>query len=159
MLKISTMEVPLHQIKVLKIQTNRKKYVHNQEKIDLIIGANATKEVLLPCSASLIQKQLGLENGKTACFDVGSSCLSFFTALEIAEMFLKTGKYKNILIVSSEIASIGINYSHIESAGLFGDGAAAFIIGNNDKNLISKFLYQYSLYQKKRGNIFLDLSY
>jgi hypothetical protein len=36
MLKISTMEVPLHQIKVLKIQTNRKKYVHNQEKIDLI---------------------------------------------------------------------------------------------------------------------------
>jgi 3-oxoacyl-[acyl-carrier-protein] synthase-3 len=110
-----------------------------KEEIDLIIGANATKEVLLPCSASLIQKQLGLENGKTACFDVGSSCLSFFTALEIAEMFLKTGKYKNILIVSSEIASIGINYGHIESAGLFGDGAAAFILGNNNKNLISKF--------------------
>ena len=49
-----------------------------KEDIDLIIGANATKEILLPCSASLVQRQLGLENSKTACFDVGSSCLSFF---------------------------------------------------------------------------------
>ena len=110
-----------------------------KEDIDLIIGANATKEVLLPCSASLVQKQLGLENCKTACFDVGSSCLSFFTALEIADMYLKTGKYKNILIVSSEIASIGINYEHIESAGLFGDGAAAFIVGNGGDSPVSKF--------------------
>ncbi|MCP1223126.1 3-oxoacyl-[acyl-carrier-protein] synthase III C-terminal domain-containing protein [Sebaldella sp. S0638] len=111
----------------------------NKEDIDLIIGANATKEILLPCSASLIQKQLGLENNKTACFDVGSSCLSFFTALEVADMYLKAGKYKNILIVSSEIASIGINYEHIESAGLFGDGAAAFIIGNGGNSPVSKF--------------------
>lgn len=110
-----------------------------KEEIDLIIGANATKEILLPCSASLIQRQLELQNSKTACFDVGSSCLSFFTALEVAEMYLQAGKYKNILIVSSEIASIGINYEHIESAGLFGDGAAAFIVGNGGKNLVSKF--------------------
>ena len=110
-----------------------------KEDIDLIIGANATKEILLPCSASLVQRQLGLENSKTACFDVGSSCLSFFTALEVADMYLKTGKYKNILIVSSEIASIGINYGHIESAGLFGDGAAAFIVGNGKHSPVSKF--------------------
>ncbi len=110
-----------------------------KEDIDLIIGANATKEILLPCSASLIQRQLGLENSKTACFDVGSTCLSFFTALEIADMYLKSGKYKNILIVSSEIASIGINYGHIESAGLFGDGAAAFITGNGGSSPVSKF--------------------
>ncbi len=110
-----------------------------KEDIDLIIGANATKEILLPCSASLIQRQLGLENNKTACFDVGSTCLSFFTALEIADMYLKSGKYKNILIVSSEIASIGINYEHIESAGLFGDGAAAFIAGNGGNSPVSKF--------------------
>ena len=110
-----------------------------KEDIDLIIGANATKEILLPCSASLIQRQLGLENSKTACFDVGSTCLSFFTALEIADMYLKSGKYKNILIVSSEIASMGINYGHIESAGLFGDGAAAIIAGNGGNSPVSKF--------------------
>ena len=110
-----------------------------KEDIDLIIGANATKEILLPCSASLIQRQLGLENSKTACFDVGSTCLSFFTALEIADMYLKAGKYKNILIVSSEVASMGINYGHIESAGLFGDGAAAIIAGNGGSSPVSKF--------------------
>ena len=110
-----------------------------KEDIDLIIGANATKEILLPCSASLIQRQLGLENSKTACFDVGSTCLSFFTALEIADMYLKAGKYKNILIVSSEVASMGINYGHIESAGLFGDGAAAIIAGNSGSSPVSKF--------------------
>ena len=110
-----------------------------KEDIDLIIGANATKEILLPCSASLIQIQLGLEESKTACFDVGSTCLSFFTALEIADMYLKAGKYKNILIVSSEVASMGINYGHIESAGLFGDGAAAIIAGNGGSSPVSKF--------------------
>lgn len=107
--------------------------------IDMIIGANATKEILLPCSASLVQRELGLDDSGIYCFDVGSSCLSFVSALEIADMYLKSGKYKNILIVSSEIASQGINYNQIESAGLFGDGAAAFVVGNGGKSPLSKF--------------------
>ena len=110
-----------------------------KEDIDLIIGANATKEILLPCSASLIHRELGLENMKTACFDVDSTCLSFFTALDVADSLLKTKKYKNILVVSSEIASIGLNYEEIESAGIFGDGAAAFLVTSDDREIKSKF--------------------
>lgn len=110
-----------------------------KEEIDLIIGANASREILLPCSASLVQKKLGLENNKTASFDVDSTCISFLSALDVADSFLKTKKYKNILIVSSEIASIGIDYNKIESGGLFGDGAAAFIVTMDENSLKSKF--------------------
>lgn len=114
------------------------------EDIDLIIGANATMEQVLPCTAALIQRRMGLEKSGIPTFDVNSSCLSFCNALDVAELYLKSGKYKNILIVSSEIASVGLNYKHIESAGLFGDGAAAFIVGRDNNRLFHSLFETYS---------------
>jgi 3-oxoacyl-[acyl-carrier-protein] synthase-3 len=60
------------------------------------------------------------------------------TGFQVASSFLKQGLYKNILVVSSEIASVGLNYNHLESASLFGDGAVAFVLGQHDKSLKQK---------------------
>lgn len=98
--------------------------------IDLILGACGTPEQAIPCTAALIQKAMGQMDSGTPCFDINSTCLSFVTAYQVADNFIKQGVYKNILIVSSEIASVGLNHKHLEAASLFGDGAAAVVLGS-----------------------------
>ena len=112
--------------------------------IDLIISANATMEQILPYTAALVHKKLGLEKSGIPTLDVNTSCLSFCNALEIANLYLKAKKYNCILIVSSEIPSIGLNYKHIESAGLFGDGAAAFIVQQAENTIFETSFKTYS---------------
>lgn len=96
--------------------------------IDAIISACGVGEQAIPCTAALIQKQLGLEQSGIACFDINSTCLSFVTALDIASYLLEGGRFKRILIVSSDIASSGINWTDMETCTIFGDGAAACVL-------------------------------
>ena len=103
--------------------------------IDLILGACGTPEQAIPCTASLIQKEMGLEDSGIACFDVNATCLSFINAYNTAALMIQAGQAKRVLIVSSEIASVGINFDNIEAASLFGDGAVAVIVeGCQDKD-------------------------
>lgn len=78
--------------------------------IDCIISGSGTMEQPIPCNAALIQKQLGLEDSGIPCFDVNTTCLSFVNALDIASLYIELGVYETVLIVSSEIASVGLNW-------------------------------------------------
>lgn len=97
--------------------------------IDLIIGACGTSHQAIPCTAALIQRELQWEHSAIPCFDVNSTCLSFLTAFHLATRLLERGDHRNVLIVSSEVASVGLNHDHLEAAALFGDGAAAVVLG------------------------------
>ncbi len=103
------------------------------DDIDCIISASSTLEQLIPCSAAKIHKQLPLIHPIPA-FDINMTCLSAVKALDVAHALLSTQRYKNILIVSSEIASIGLDWSVRETGGLFGDGAAALIVSQATQN-------------------------
>lgn len=97
-------------------------------EIDCIISASGTTEQAIPCTAVFIQHELGLSHLAIPCFDVNSTCLSFLTALDTASALLTVGRFKRILIVSSEIPSLGLNWDHMESSLIFGDGAAAMVV-------------------------------
>ncbi|MFC5406130.1 beta-ketoacyl-ACP synthase III [Cohnella soli] len=97
--------------------------------VDCIISANGTKEQALPCSAVFIQRAMGMMHSGVAAFDIDATCLSFLAALDTMSCMIAAGRYRYVLIVSSEIASVGLNWQHKESAALFGDGAAAVVIG------------------------------
>jgi len=71
--------------------------------------------------------------------DIDSTCLSFVSALEVAASLLDGVYYKNILIVSSEISSKGLNTKNWETLTLFGDGAAAAVI-QHDQSAKSVFI-------------------
>jgi len=99
-------------------------------ELDLVISASATFDYPLPHQASSIKREL--KDGLTCnvpTMDVGSSCLSFLSAFEVAASLLNGKQYKKVAIVSSEISSKGINSDNWETLTLFGDGAAAFILG------------------------------
>lgn len=106
----------------------------NISDIDCIVCASGTQEQPIPCTASLIQAKLKCHNLKTPCFDINSTCLSFVVALDIVSCLISAGKYKKVAIVSTEISSKGLNWNQEESCILFGDGAAAVIVGSSREN-------------------------
>ena len=114
--------------------------------IDCIVSASGTNEQAIPCNAALIQKQLGLQDSGIPCFDFNSTCLSFVTALDMMSYAIDQGRFQRVLIVSSEISSVGLNWSQHESSILFGDGACAFILSqsNETSSIIASKMETYS---------------
>lgn len=98
------------------------------EEVDLIINASGTPEQLVPDGGPLIQRELGLGKSGIPAITVSASCLSFYLALDISSQYLSFGKYKKILIVSSDVSSTALNFDNPENFTLFGDGAAAVVV-------------------------------
>ena len=96
--------------------------------IDLILCASGTPEQTIPDNSALIQRELGLGKSGVACMSVHITCLSFLLALDLASVMLGSNRYKNILIVSSDVASVALNFNDPESAALFGDAASAVVV-------------------------------
>jgi 3-oxoacyl-[acyl-carrier-protein] synthase-3 len=68
---------------------------------------------------------------------VRATCLSFLVAFDMAASFLAAGTYKRILIVSPEVASVGLNKKQRESYTLLGDGAGAVVVALPEKGQAS----------------------
>jgi 3-oxoacyl-[acyl-carrier-protein] synthase-3 len=98
-------------------------------EIDLLISAGATFDYALPNQSSVVKSFLsdGMKTDLPA-FDIDSSCLSFLSAFEIAASLLDGNRYKNIIVVSSEISSKGLDHNDWETLTLFGDGAVAAVL-------------------------------
>jgi len=97
-------------------------------QLDLIINASGTGEQAIPDTGSLIQRQLGLGRSGIPAMSIHTTCLSFVAAMDVASNFINSGRYRNILIASADIASCGINPKEPESATLVGDAAAAVVV-------------------------------
>lgn len=100
-------------------------------ELDCIVSACSVMEQAIPCSGALIQRQLGLQESGIPSFDVNATCLSFVAALDLLSTAIAVGRYRRVLIVSSEIASAGLRPDDAETAMLFGDGAAAVVLGSS----------------------------
>ncbi len=96
--------------------------------LDLIIGASAAPQQAIPCTAVFVQRALGAPEGKSACFDVNATCLSFLFALQTAAHLIAAEAYRTVLVFSSELTSNSLNPNERESAVLFGDAAAAAVL-------------------------------
>lgn len=98
------------------------------DELDLIVGAASAPHQAVPCTAALLQRALEAPNGKSACFDVNSTCLSFLNALQVASHLVASGAHRRALVFASEVTRHSIDPSEPESAVLLGDGAAAVVI-------------------------------
>ncbi|MBN8500023.1 MAG: hypothetical protein J0M19_02590 [Sphingomonadales bacterium] len=95
---------------------------------DVIIGGCGVMEQPIPSTAVLVQERLGLGRSGIPCFDVNQTCLSFMTALDLAAMGLRTGRWQRALVFASDIASAGLDPDDPKTRSIFGDGAAAVAI-------------------------------
>lgn len=101
-------------------------------KLDLIIVATITPERLFPATACVVQHRLGASDA--AAFDLNAACSGFIYGLNIAEQYIRTGSYKNILLIGSETVSRVVDWSDRNTCVLFGDGAGAVVIQAGDDN-------------------------
>lgn len=102
--------------------------------IDCLIVASATMDKALPYNAAMLHAHLGLDNQRTTTLDIGASCMSFMMALDMASYLIECNRFKNIMIVSADIPSFTLDFQNIRENGIFGDGAAAFIITKTPSN-------------------------
>lgn len=96
--------------------------------IDCLVATSATMDQALPYNAALIHAELGLTAQRTATFDIGASCLSFLTGLDVMSYLVQAGRYRNVMLVSTDIATFGLDWSRLKECGIFGDGSAAVVI-------------------------------
>lgn len=99
--------------------------------VDCVVGASGTPDQAIPCNAALIQEELGLLMSGIPCFDLNATCLSFLLALDTVSYLIEAGRYAHVLIVTSDITSVGLNPDNHETMTLFGDGAVAIVLGRS----------------------------
>ena len=108
----------------------------NATDIDLIILATSTPDQVFPSTAVKLQDMLNIRDG--AAFDIHAVCSGFIYALSTADNFIKSGKYKRILVIGSEVYSRILNWKDRTTCVLFGDASGAFVLeGQNNDDIRS----------------------
>lgn len=121
--------------------------------LDFIVFATLSPDYFFPGCGVLLQEMLGCET--IGALDVRNQCSGFVYAMSVANAFIKSGEYKNILVVGAEIHSFGLDFS---DAGrgvsvIFGDGAGAVILSASDdqskKGILSTNLHSEGKYAEE----------
>ncbi|MCG3181636.1 MAG: 3-oxoacyl-[acyl-carrier-protein] synthase 3 [Phycisphaerae bacterium] len=98
--------------------------------LDAIICATVTPDLILPSCSCLIQAEL---DASTCCaFDLAAACSGFLYGIVQADLMVRHGGYRNVLLIGSESLSRVTNYTDRSSCILFGDGAGAMVLRRTD---------------------------
>lgn len=96
------------------------------EEVDLILVSTISSNVILPCAACEVQKELGAK--AATCFDLNAACTGFVLAYNTAAAYLASSVYKTALVIGSECLSNLTNWKDRGTCILFGDGAGAAVM-------------------------------
>jgi 3-oxoacyl-[acyl-carrier-protein] synthase III len=115
-----------------------------KEDIDFVVFATLSPDYYFPGPGVLVQRDLGLKT--IGALDVRNQCSGFVYAISVADQYIKTGMYKNILVIGSEVHSTGLDMT---SRGrgvsvIFGDGAGAAVLSRETdltKGILSTHLH------------------
>lgn len=99
--------------------------------LDLIILGTCTPDYYMPSTAVLVGDQLGAT--RAAGFDVMAACSGFIFSLATATAFVRSGMYRNVLVLGVELLSRFLDYTDRNTCVLFGDGAGAVIVSASEQ--------------------------
>lgn len=109
------------------------------EDVDLVIVASVTPDYGTPTLGCMIQKELGLVNA--VAFDVVAACSGFMFAMSVADKYIKTGVYRNAIVIGAETLSKIINWEDRATCVLFGDGSGgAFVEAADEGGILAEEL-------------------
>ena len=96
------------------------------EEIDFIIVSTISSNVILPCPACEVQKEIGAVNA--VCFDLNAACSGFLFAYNTAQAYIASGIYRTGIVIGAECLSNLIDWKDRGTCILFGDGAGAVVV-------------------------------
>jgi 3-oxoacyl-[acyl-carrier-protein] synthase-3 len=113
-------------------------------EIDFIVFATLSPDYYFPGCGVLVQRAMGMK--EIGALDIRNQCSGFVYALSVADQFIKTGMYKNILVIGSEKHSFGLDFSTRgrNVSVIFGDGAGAVVLQpatTNGQGILSTHLH------------------
>ena len=116
----------------------------SSDDIELILFATLSPDYYFPGSGVLVQEMLSIKD--CPAMDIRNQCSGFVYALATADQFIKSGMYKNVLVIGSENHSGGLDFSTRgrDVSVIFGDGAGAVVVSrevDNDKGILSSHLH------------------
>lgn len=114
------------------------------QDIDFIVFATLSPDYYFPGCGVLVQR--ALEMKEIGALDIRNQCSGFVYALSVADQFIKTGMYQNILVIGSEKHSFGLDFTTRgrNVSVIFGDGAGAVVLqrsNNNTSEILSTHLH------------------
>lgn len=112
--------------------------------VDFIVFATLSPDYYFPGCGVLLQREMGM--GEIGALDIRNQCSGFVYALSVADQFVKTGMYKNVLVVGSEKHSFAMDFETRSRnvSVIFGDGAGAVVLqptDEKDKGILSTHLH------------------
>ncbi|MGB3463670.1 MAG: beta-ketoacyl-ACP synthase III, partial [Cyclobacteriaceae bacterium] len=122
------------------------------DDIDFIVFATLSPDYFFPGPGVMVQDQLGIKN--IGALDVRNQCSGFIYAVSVADQFIKTGTYKNILVIGAELHSGGLDMTTRgrNVSVIFGDGAGAIVMQateEQNKGVLSTHLYSEGKYAEE----------
>jgi 3-oxoacyl-[acyl-carrier-protein] synthase III len=126
------------------------------EDIDFIVFATLSPDYYFPGPGVTVQKELGLRT--VGALDVRNQCSGFIYGISVADQYIKTGMYKNVLVIGSEVHSVGLDMT-TRGRGvsvIFGDGAGAAVLSREEdhtKGILSTHLHSQGAHAEE---LFLD---
>ena len=124
----------------------------SNEEIDFIVFATLSPDYYFPGPGVLVQRDLGLKT--VGALDVRNQCSGFVYGLSVADQYIKTGMYKNVLVIGSEVQSTGLDMT-TRGRGvsvIFGDGAGAAIVSREEdlsKGILSTHLHSEGIHAEE----------
>jgi 3-oxoacyl-[acyl-carrier-protein] synthase-3 len=119
--------------------------------IEFIIFATSTPDFYAPGSGCVLQEKMGFN--EIGALDIRVQCSGFIYGLSIAEQYIRTGTFKNILLIGAEVQSTAMNLTDEgrDTAIIFGDGAGAAIISATEENrgILSTHMHSEGKYLKE----------
>lgn len=102
----------------------------NKEDVDMILFATLSPDYFFPGCGVLVQREMGITHKEAPAMDIRNQCSGFVYGLSVADAFIRTGQYKNVLLIGAEMHSMGLDFSDRgrNVTVIFGDGAGAVIL-------------------------------
>ena len=110
----------------------------NPKEVDLIICATCSPDKFLPSTACEVQALLGAENAM--CFDLSAACSGFIFALKTANAYISSGMANTAIVIGAETLSKILDWEDRATCVLFGDGAGAAIVRNEENPSVLAYI-------------------
>lgn len=125
-----------------------------KDDIDFIIFATLSPDYYFPGCGVLLQRELGITKTEIGALDIRNQCSGFVYGLSIADQFVRSGMYKNVLVVGAEFHSMGLDFTTRgrNVTVIFGDGAGAAVVQATEepnKGILTTKLHSDGTYAEK----------
>ncbi|MDR1683492.1 MAG: ketoacyl-ACP synthase III [Candidatus Symbiothrix sp.] len=112
------------------IEDMQSKHRFNPLDIEAVIFATSTPDYPFPNTASLVAAQTGMT--KAMCFDLEAACSGFLYALDVANAFIISGKYKKVMVIAGDQLSVVTDYTDRNTCPIFADGCGCTLVERSD---------------------------